>query len=105
MVSISEKYIPNVFICRNWAISGLRNYGSKIAKGEIYAFIDADCVADKDWLKNAAEYLTKETCMIGSLYSIPTNAKWIEKAWFSRKPKGRCEVTFFNSGNMKTTLC
>ncbi|MDM8553309.1 glycosyltransferase [Desulfococcaceae bacterium HSG7] len=31
-----------------------RNTGFAISSGEIIAFIDGDCIADKDWLKNGA---------------------------------------------------
>ncbi len=34
-----------------------RNLGIKKSKGEILAFSDADCIVDKDWLKNAVKAL------------------------------------------------
>lgn len=34
-----------------------RNKAIKMANGEIIAFIDSDCIADKDWLKNILESL------------------------------------------------
>jgi glycosyltransferase involved in cell wall biosynthesis len=34
-----------------------RNKGLTIAKGEIIGFTDADCIPDKNWIKNAVEFL------------------------------------------------
>jgi len=33
-----------------------RNEGFKVAQGQIIAFSDADCVMDKNWIKNAVKY-------------------------------------------------
>lgn len=38
-----------------------RNKALKLAKGEIFVFIDDDCVADKDWLKNIHRHFKKHT--------------------------------------------
>jgi len=38
-----------------------RNEGFKIARGEIIAFSDADCVMDKDWIKNSLKYFKDPT--------------------------------------------
>jgi len=36
-----------------------RNTGLKIAKGEIIGFTDSDCIPEKDWIKNAVNYLNE----------------------------------------------
>ena len=41
-------------------ISELRNSGAAIAKGNIIAFLDADCEPKKDWLYTAEKVLSKE---------------------------------------------
>ena len=33
-----------------------RNFGFKISRGDFIAFSDADCVMDKDWIKNSIKY-------------------------------------------------
>lgn len=35
-----------------------RNAALKIARGKIIGFTDSDCIPDKDWIKNAVEYLS-----------------------------------------------
>ena len=43
-----------------------RNKGISFARGEIIGFTDGDCVADKCWIKNAAEYFERgEIGMLG----------------------------------------
>lgn len=40
-----------------------RNAALRIAKGEIIGFTDSDCIPDKNWIKNAVNYLTNNnTC-------------------------------------------
>lgn len=41
---------PKLSVCAG------RNAGFKIARGEIIAFSDADCIADKNWIKNSIKY-------------------------------------------------
>lgn len=50
-----EEIFPEVNLCRFQArkfCGDARNYGITVAKGGIIAFIDADCIADKDWVDN-----------------------------------------------------
>lgn len=50
-VEIAEKYGAVVIENRRGHAAGGRNAGIKKAKGDIIAFIDADCIPDRDWLK------------------------------------------------------
>ncbi len=48
--NIIKKYNVRYFKEKKLGVASARNLGIKKAKGEIVAFIDADCAADKDWL-------------------------------------------------------
>jgi Glycosyl transferase family 2 len=42
-----------------------RNYGVKVALGEIIAFVDADCVPEKSWLENLIKYFSRNIMVVG----------------------------------------
>ena len=96
----ATRYNVKIYICPSTTIAGVRNYGAKKAKGTILAFIDADCVADRNWLLNAIKSLQRELCVTGSQVQIPREATWIEKAWFSQTKSGRYNAPYINSANL-----
>lgn len=50
-----------VYLCEKKQSSyAVRNKGIKESKGDILAFIDGDCIPDKDWLKNAITHFINE---------------------------------------------
>lgn len=50
--------------------SGARNSGAKIARSGILAFIDSDCIAPKDWLKNISmAFSNPQVLAVGGGYS------------------------------------
>lgn len=59
--SIARKYGAIVVSTPQKSICAGRNEGFKAARGEIIAFSDADCVMDKDWLKNSLKYFRDPT--------------------------------------------
>ena len=64
-------------------ISALRNLGASQARGGIFAFLDADCLAPLDWLTQAAALLGKEGVgVVGSHYRIPKGSGWVARAWY-----------------------
>jgi glycosyltransferase involved in cell wall biosynthesis len=53
---IAERYGAKVIIDDGNSICSARNIAFAIAKGEYVAMCDADCVVDKNWLKNCVKY-------------------------------------------------
>ncbi len=81
-VEISKKSGASVYVCPNFTISKMRNYGANFAKGEYLAFIDADVSIDENWpnvcLRTVEKYNSQA---VGSSPTIPENSTWIERAW------------------------
>ena len=69
-------------------VSGLRNLGSRQAKGEFLAFVDADCVVSRDWLWRASEYFdTADVVAWGAPPVPPPDSTWVQRAWFLVRSK------------------
>jgi len=62
-------------------VGAVRNAGAKLAKGELLAFIDADCVAPTDWLSNGETLLLNNDHVYGGGYNLRPTPFWVEKAW------------------------
>jgi glycosyltransferase involved in cell wall biosynthesis len=83
-------------------ISALRNLGASAARGELLAFLDADCSIPKDWFENAASNLASDSAgVIGGNITIPEDSGWVARTWFqvAYSPKDG-EVAYVPSGNM-----
>jgi GT2 family glycosyltransferase len=91
------KKIKGVKVCiddGNSPASG-RNVGIREAKGDILAFIDADCVAPSEWLQKLEAFLrTHEVGGVGGPYEIPPSSSKMAK--IIRNVLG----TFLGSGNV-----
>lgn len=91
-VSIAKSWGVLVYNKPGVSISALRNYGAKMAKGAILAFVDVDCIVDESWMKAASRYFGDEKVVcFGSTPEIPVNSTWVQKAWYINK-HGRKEV-------------
>lgn len=65
----------NIPVCRN---RGLRE-----AEGEWIAFVDGDCLLDREWLVHAARLLVKYPALIlGWPAAPPSPPTWVQDAWF-----------------------
>ena len=83
-------------------ISALRNLGANAARGELLAFLDADCSIPRDWLENAASNLASDSAgVIGGNITIPEDSGWVARTWFQvAYPPKDGEVAYVPSGNM-----
>ena len=86
---------------RGYYISSVRNEGVKNAQGEIISFIDVDCEAEKDWLKQGFNILNKndDIGIVGGQYVCPKKSTWVQRAWESVRQRGSHSANFVTSGN------
>jgi glycosyltransferase involved in cell wall biosynthesis len=92
-----------VLVDKNQNVSGLRNLGARQAKGDILAFVDADCKVSDDWLDRAAPYFEREDVAAwGSPPSVPSGATWVQRTWYLVRKKEQAvqEVDWLESMNL-----
>jgi len=58
-LDIKEDKIKVLYINRDVNPAQARNLGTKMAKGEILAFVDDDCIIPQDWISKAVKYFQK----------------------------------------------
>lgn len=81
-------------------VAAVRNTGASLGKGEIIAFLDADCIAKANWLSNAVR-LAPARGIWGAHYLVPVSATWIAKIWFRyQATEQNGPVSFIPSSNM-----
>jgi len=66
--SIAKKYADKVVKDNQKGIADARNIGWQIAKGNIVAYCDADCLPPKDWVEKISKYMKDNICISGPLY-------------------------------------
>ena len=99
-ILIGRQYADIVLSMPGVHVSAVRNFGAKNARGSIYAFIDADCVADFAWIQSAVNLIQETLCICGSRCRVPVDGTWVERAWFGAIPTTRYEAVYLNSGNL-----
>jgi glycosyltransferase involved in cell wall biosynthesis len=81
-VKIAKLKGAKVLTMPDKTISALRNLGAKEARGDYLAFIDADCLINNEWLKNALPHFQNPAVgCVGSHPDIPEDCSWVEKTW------------------------
>jgi cellulose synthase/poly-beta-1,6-N-acetylglucosamine synthase-like glycosyltransferase len=92
---IVRKYSVRLVIDENGTIGHSRNVGIKVSKGKYVAFIDSDCIADKEWLRILVEALEREgknTVAVGGPNLVPNDDPPISRLI------GYIQETFLGSG-------
>ena len=84
----SQKSEPNLFAITNLSIyfkehegpASARNYGVKMAKGELIAFTDDDCIPNEDWIERIVAQYKLGNCPVigGKTLNLLTNNLYSE---------------------------
>src|ERR1700748_3834218 len=83
-------------------ISGLRNAGARAASGEILVFLDADCLAPRDWLDRIFALASADKAgVVGAHYLLPEDSTWVGRTWhtYQEAPKSG-EVSHIPAGDL-----
>lgn len=80
--AVAKEYGVNVISAPNCNVGAARNMGAKVAKGEVLFFIDADCLAPKDWCKIGMRLIfDNRKAAFGGGTKVGFKPNWIEKYW------------------------
>ncbi|MGD2069038.1 MAG: glycosyltransferase [Gemmatimonadota bacterium] len=82
-------------------IAALRNRGAEVARGDLLAFIDCDCLLMEGWRGRVEAVMSDpEVHATGSVYDLPEDARWIERAWFANRSTTAHAAVYLYSGNL-----
>ncbi len=81
--SIGERYGVTVLDDPYDRVGGLRNFGARHARGDVFAFTDSDCILPNGWLRKSVQLLSEKDRIgaVGGGCLVPRKATWVEKAW------------------------
>ena len=80
---IARGFGAKVVTVQPGSISRSRNTGARESRGELLAFIDADCELPREWLVRCAGHLARpEVLAAGACMAPPPpSAPWVERCW------------------------
>lgn len=80
------------------SISAVRNHGALVAKGDILAFMDGDCLGRPTWLADSLAIAPPHSIW-GAHYIVSEEASWVAKVWSKYQATEReGAVTFIPGG-------
>jgi glycosyltransferase involved in cell wall biosynthesis len=84
------------------SIAALRNAAAAISRGTLLGFLDADCLAPRNWLTDAEDFLeAADAEIVGAHFRIPHDSTWIARCWFDDEHGNRAgETSYVPSGDL-----
>lgn len=81
-VEIAERFPVKIHYCHRRGIGPPRNFGIKVAEGDIVGFTDSDCIVEKDWLEkifNFFEQNSEVDGVGGPVFPYPSSQNKIQR--------------------------
>jgi glycosyltransferase involved in cell wall biosynthesis len=82
--AIARAIATRVLDARGGTVASARNIGAHGARGDILAFVDADCELPAEWLRYGIEHLQRpDVAAMGTSLAAPhPHATWVERHWY-----------------------
>lgn len=97
--NIAKKLSDKVYKCREQGLSPARNYGAKMAKTEVIAFLDADTIPSPRWAETILESFEKDKNLSAisgiNVYEHDNLFKWLIINLFSNIFFYLCKILVF----------
>ena len=71
---IAKRYADKIVKDNRKGVADARNIGWKIAKNNIIAYCDADCLPPKDWVEKISKFMDDNICISGPVYPYDGDA-------------------------------
>jgi GT2 family glycosyltransferase len=105
-LEVAKRYGARVFTVSAARVALLRNYGASQAKGDVFAFIDADNEIAGGWMYAALDCLRMpQVGAAGALYQAPADGTWVQRTYGHLRggPRDHRDANWLGSGNLAVT--
>ncbi len=102
-IAVARRFGATVLTLEGANVAELRNAGSRRARGEVLAFVDADHEISAGWVRSAVEDLWRHGVgAVGALCHAPLDGTWVQRTYdrFRTRTAGCYEVEWLGSGNL-----
>jgi glycosyltransferase involved in cell wall biosynthesis len=83
------------------SIAALRNAAAALSRGTLLAFLDADCLVPRNWLKDAEGLLeAADAQIVGARVRTPRDSTWVARCWRGDEHSSAGETSYVPSGDL-----
>lgn len=99
---IAESFDVILRHCGFDKIGAVRNYGVSFSKGDYIAFLDADCVAPEDWIRNSVRILSTRLDIgaVGGYFHCDAESNWLQRGWAPPRVESQEYVSNLATGSL-----
>lgn len=81
-------------------VAAVRNATGEAARGDWFAFLDADCIVPLGWIARGIKHAAPDVVTGAADYRVPASAHWSTRAWYNVAQQRTGKVRFIASSNL-----